>query len=98
MIKTLSTEETSLTCSQISEKPIESIVNWKTVNTFLVTSKTRSRKSALIFTEHCAKDPSKCNKARKRKKRHTDEKVKSVIVFTHKQHDCIHVKSERIYF
>lgn len=82
----------------MSEKPIEPIVNWKTVNTFPEKSRTRSRKSALIFTEHCAKDPSKCNKAGKRKKRHTDEKVKGIIVFTNKRHDCIHVKSERTYF
>ena len=47
-------------------------------------------------TADCAGDPSTHRKVRKRKKKHTDRKVKSVIGLTHQWPDC--TKSNRIYF
>lgn len=52
----------------MSEKPIEPIINGKTLSTFPII-KNKTRKSAFTSIEHCTEDPSMCNKPRKKKEK-----------------------------
>lgn len=63
----------------MSEKPTENIANAKTLHTFPVKSETRARKASLTSIEYCTEEPSQCNKAQKRKKRHPHREVKLAL-------------------